>query len=49
MRVAFEHEEVSMSTVLIVAMVLMMVVMCGAMIAGAGWALIRRRRDRADE
>jgi hypothetical protein len=32
-----------MSTVLIVAMVLMMVVMCGGMMAGAVWAIIRRR------
>jgi hypothetical protein len=37
-----------MSTVLIVAMVLMMVVMCGGMMAGAVWAMVRRRRDRSD-
>ena len=36
------------STVLIVAMVLMMLVMCGGMVAGGVWALIRRRRDRGD-
>jgi hypothetical protein len=34
------------STVLIVVMVLMMVVMCGAMVAGAAWAFIRRRGRR---
>jgi hypothetical protein len=38
-----------MSTVLIVAMVLMMVVMCGGMMAGAVWAIFRRRRDRHNE
>jgi hypothetical protein len=37
-----------MSTVLIVAMVLMMVVMCGGMMAGAVWAFVRRRRGRDD-
>jgi hypothetical protein len=34
-----------MSTVLIIAMGLMMVVMCGGMVAGV-WAMVRRRRDR---
>ena len=39
-----------MSTVLIGAMVVMMVVMCGGMIAGAGLAIFRRRRrDQGDE
>lgn len=38
-----------MSTVLIVAMVAMMVVMCGGMIAGAGWAIIKRGRRDHDE
>jgi hypothetical protein len=33
-----------MSTVLIGAMVLMMVVMCGGMIAGGIWAIFRRHR-----
>ena len=37
-----------MSTVLIVAMVLMMVVMFGGMVFGAVWAVLRRRRDRSD-
>jgi hypothetical protein len=38
-----------MSTVLIAAMVLMMVVMCGGMIFGAIWAIGRRRQHRHDE
>jgi hypothetical protein len=38
-----------MGTALIVAMVLMMVVMCGGMMAGALWAIVRRRRDRQDQ
>jgi hypothetical protein len=37
-----------MSTVLIVAMALMMVVMMGGMVAGGVWARIRRRRDHGD-
>jgi hypothetical protein len=32
-----------------VVMVVMMGVLCGGMIAGAGLAVIRRRRDRGDE
>jgi hypothetical protein len=32
-----------MSTVLIIAIVLMMVLMFGAMVVGAAWAIIRRR------
>jgi hypothetical protein len=38
-----------MSTVLIIGMALMMVVMCGGMVAGVVWAVIRRRRDHNDE
>jgi hypothetical protein len=39
-----------MSTVLIVAMVLMMMVMCGGMIAGSVRAMVKRqgRTDRRD-
>jgi hypothetical protein len=37
------------STLLVIAMVLMMVVMCGGMVAGAVWAFIRRRRGHGDE
>jgi hypothetical protein len=37
-----------MSGALLVAMVVMMVVMCGGMMAGAVWAMVRRRRDRSD-
>jgi len=36
------------STVLIVAMVVMMVVICGGMMLGMVWAMTRRR-DRNDE
>lgn len=35
-----------MSTVLIIGMVLMMVVVCGGMMAGAVWTFVRRRRDQ---
>ena len=35
-----------MSTVLIVPMGVMMGVICGGMIAGAVWAMVRRRRSR---
>jgi hypothetical protein len=35
-----------MSGVLIAVMVVMMVVMCGGMMAGAVWSIVRRRRDR---
>jgi hypothetical protein len=38
-----------MGGVLVVAMVLMMVVMCGEMIAGGAWAFLRRRRGGRDE
>jgi hypothetical protein len=39
-----------MSTVFIIAMVAMMVVMCGGMIAGGAWAFVkRRRRHQGDE
>jgi hypothetical protein len=38
-----------MSTVLIAVMVLMMVVMCGGMMVGAVWAMVRRRRDRSGD
>jgi hypothetical protein len=38
-----------MSTVLIAGMVVMMVVMCGGMVATAVWAMLRRRRDRSDD
>jgi ABC-type dipeptide/oligopeptide/nickel transport system permease subunit len=37
------------STALIVAMVVVMVAMCGGMMAGAAWAMVRRRRDRSDQ
>jgi hypothetical protein len=37
------------STVLIAAMVLMMVVMCGGMMAGAVLAIFRRGRDRHND
>jgi N-acetylmuramic acid 6-phosphate (MurNAc-6-P) etherase len=30
-------------------MVVMMVVMCGGMIAGGAWALLRRRKGREDQ
>jgi hypothetical protein len=39
---------VEITTVLIVAMVLMMVVMMGGMAFVAVWALVRRRRDRSN-
>jgi hypothetical protein len=39
-----------MSTVFIVAMVLMMAVMFGGMVVGAAWAIIRRRgRHQRDD
>jgi hypothetical protein len=38
-----------MGGIFVVAMVLMMVVMCGGMMAGAVWAVFRRRRDRHDD
>jgi hypothetical protein len=44
-----EQEMMDASTGLVIAMVLMMVVMCGGMVAGTVWAFIRRRRDRRDE
>jgi hypothetical protein len=34
------------STVLVIAMVVMMVVMCGGMLAGGVWAFLRRRGHR---
>jgi hypothetical protein len=34
------------STLIVVAMVAMMVLMCGGMIAGGGWAFLRRWRNR---
>jgi hypothetical protein len=37
-----------MSTFVIAAMVLMMVVICGGMMIGMVWPMIRRRRDRSD-
>jgi hypothetical protein len=36
-------------TVLIVAMGVVMVVMCGGMMLGMVWGMARRRRDRNDE
>jgi hypothetical protein len=33
-----------LSGLALVAMILVMIVMCGGMAVGAGWALIRRRR-----
>jgi hypothetical protein len=36
------------SGLVVAAMVAMMVVVCGGMIAGAGWAVLRRRRGRPD-
>jgi hypothetical protein len=38
-----------MGGILIVAMVLMMVIMCGGMIAGGAWALMRRHRGNRDD
>jgi hypothetical protein len=35
--------------VAIVVMVLMMIVMCGGMIFGAGWGILRRQRTRRDD
>ena len=34
------------STLMIVAMVAMMVLMCGGMAVGGGWAALRRWKDR---
>lgn len=34
------------STLMTVAMIVMMVVMMGGMLVGAGWAFLRRRRQR---
>jgi hypothetical protein len=34
------------STLIFIAMIVMMVVMCGGMLAGAGWAILRRRDRR---
>jgi ABC-type dipeptide/oligopeptide/nickel transport system permease subunit len=34
------------STLLTIAMIVMMAVMMGGMVAGGVWAMIRRRRDR---
>jgi hypothetical protein len=34
------------STVMTVAMIVVMVVMMGGMLVGAGWAFLRRRRQR---
>jgi len=34
------------STVIVVAMVAMMVLMCGGMFVGSGWAFLRRRKRR---
>ena len=36
------------STLLVVAMIVTMIAMCGGMIAGAGFALTRRGRMRTD-
>jgi LPS O-antigen subunit length determinant protein (WzzB/FepE family) len=36
------------STLMTVAMVVLMVVMMGGMVVGAGWALVRRSRQRDD-
>jgi hypothetical protein len=36
------------STVLVVAMVAMMGLMCGGMLVGGGWAWLRRRTRRRD-
>jgi LPS O-antigen subunit length determinant protein (WzzB/FepE family) len=36
------------TTVMTVAMIVMMVVMMGGMVVGAGWALVRRWRQRDD-
>jgi hypothetical protein len=36
------------STLMTVAMVVLMVVMMGSMVVGAGWALVRRWRQRDD-
>jgi len=38
-----------MSTVLIVAMVAMMVLMMGGMVAGGAWAMLRRRKGPGDQ
>jgi hypothetical protein len=37
-----------MSTALIVLMVVMMVVICGGMMLGMAWPMLRRRRGRND-
>jgi hypothetical protein len=37
------------STVMIVAMVAMMVLMCRGMLVGSRWAFLRRRKDRRGE
>jgi LPS O-antigen subunit length determinant protein (WzzB/FepE family) len=36
------------STLMTVAMIVLMAVMMGGMVLGAGWALVRRRRQRDD-
>jgi hypothetical protein len=36
------------STLMTVAMIVMMVVMMGGMVVGAGWALVRRWKQRDD-
>jgi hypothetical protein len=33
------------STLITIAVVAMMVLMCGGMVAGAAWAMLRRRRN----
>ncbi|MGH2957221.1 MAG: hypothetical protein ACRDL6_09520 [Solirubrobacterales bacterium] len=38
-----------LSTVLVAAMVLMMVVVCGGMMVGMVWAMVRRRRNQDGE
>lgn len=35
--------------VVILVMVVMMVVMCGGMVVGAGWGILRRQRSRRDD
>jgi preprotein translocase subunit SecE len=37
------------STLMIIAMVAMMALMCGGMLFGGGWAIFRNRRRRGDD
>jgi hypothetical protein len=37
------------STLIIVAMVAMMALMCGGMLLGGGWAILRGRKHRDDD